>query len=366
MSALSSLGNTSENMLQNSDWLQNFSVSSNRSSSSTIDILLLSIWIVGIFSMTIMTYLSNRNINKIKRTSQQTKDCEMLLLFEQCKQSIGIRKNIILYTCPLLSSPITFGLLKPCVIVPNTITADFSKKDLYYVFLHELHHYKHKDIFVNYAICFFRIVYWFHPVVWYALNEMRTDREIACDSSVLKMLDQNSYLEYGNTLINFADKILHSSSLSAISEMSGSNKQIKKRIITIASFQVETKWVTLKSVIIFLCIGCLVLASTPILSVRALANQTYNFSSNNTTYEDLSSYFDGYEGSFVLYDLQNDQYDIFNPEASQKRISPNSTYIVHYLHLNKDTLLLITHYLLGMALLIPIVVGIKIMIYLLQ
>lgn len=43
-------------------------------------------------------------------------------------------------------------------------------------------------------------------------------------------------------------------------------------------------------------------------------------------YEDLSSYFTGYDGTFVLYDLTNKQYTIYNKEKSEKRISPNSTF----------------------------------------
>lgn len=51
------------------------------------------------------------------------------------------------------------------------------------------------------------VVYWFNPLVWYALKEMRNDREVACDTAVLEMLEEDDYEDYGNTLINFAEKI---------------------------------------------------------------------------------------------------------------------------------------------------------------
>ena len=51
------------------------------------------------------------------------------------------------------------------------------------------------------------VIYWFNPLVWYALKEMRNDREVACDTSVLKMLEEDAYEDYGNTLINFAEKV---------------------------------------------------------------------------------------------------------------------------------------------------------------
>lgn len=43
-------------------------------------------------------------------------------------------------------------------------------------------------------------------------------------------------------------------------------------------------------------------------------------------YEDLSSYFDGYDGTFVLYDLKKRTYTVYNKEKSEKRVSPNSTF----------------------------------------
>ncbi len=45
------------------------------------------------------------------------------------------------------------------------------------------------------------------PFVWFALREMRNDREVACDTSVLKMLEEDDYEDYGNTLINFIEKV---------------------------------------------------------------------------------------------------------------------------------------------------------------
>ena len=39
-----------------------------------------------------------------------------------------------------------------------------------------------------------RIIYWFNPIVFVALKEMCHDREIACDSSVLKCLNIRTIL----------------------------------------------------------------------------------------------------------------------------------------------------------------------------
>jgi len=67
------------------------------------------------------------------------------------------------------------------------LIADFTTKDMRYILLHELQHARHKDALANYLITLMGIVYWFNPLVWYGLREMRNDREIVCDSSVLQL-----------------------------------------------------------------------------------------------------------------------------------------------------------------------------------
>lgn len=59
--------------------------------------------------------------------------------------------------------------------------------------------------------------------------------------------------------------------------------------------------------------------------------------SSKIQYEDLSSYFHGYDGSFVLYDLENKQYTIYNKEKSEKRVSPNSTFKIPHALIGLET-----------------------------
>ena len=86
-----------------------------------------------------------------------------------------------------------------------------------------------------------RIIYWFNPIVLVALKEMCHDREIACDSSVLKMLEYKDYINYGNTLINFAEKI-STTPFPFVAGLGGNMKQIKRRILNIASYENPTYW----------------------------------------------------------------------------------------------------------------------------
>ena len=75
-----------------------------------------------------------------------------------------------------------------------------------------------------------------------------------CDTSVLNLLDADSYSAYGNTLINFAEKI----SLTPFpfaSGISGSMRQMKHRILNITNYQAPTTKKKIASNIVFILIG---------------------------------------------------------------------------------------------------------------
>ena len=174
------------------------------------------------------------------------------------------------------------------------------------------------------------VVYWFNPLVWYALKEMRNDREVACDTSVLKMLEEDAYEDYGNTLINFAEKV----SLTPFpfaAGLGGNMEQMKRRIINIASYEKPTFMKRIKGMTAFMLTAVLLLGFAPFISTYAADGSRYQWdsSSENVSYVDLSTYFGEYEGSFVLYDLENDAWSIHDMEHATLRVAPNSTYKIY-------------------------------------
>jgi len=191
-------------------------------------------------------------------------------------------------------------------------------------------HYKHKDACANYLMNLAGILYWFNPMVWYALKEMRTDREIACDACVLRTLKAHEYKDYGNTLINFAEKI----SLMPFpftAGLSGSIKQIQKRIVHIASYQKPSTAQKWKGCIALGIITVLFWSLSPVLSTYAADQNKYQWdiSAENISIIGLSPYFEGYDGSFVLYDLKSSSWDIYHMDSAVLRTSPNSTYKIY-------------------------------------
>lgn len=318
------------NLTGNTDWMNDFTFSVNSETPSIAGYLLLGIWIVGIFAMIILVIKSSFRLRSLEKSALPLQNNEVRRLYHHCLEEIGIHSKLPVYSTAFLKSPIFVGLLKPCIYLPIHLISDYSETDMRYMLLHELQHYKHHDAFASYLMNLAGMVYWFNPLVWYALKEMRNDREVACDTSVLMMLEENDYEDYGNTLINFAEKI----SLTPFpftAGLGGNMKQMKRRIINIASYEKPTFIKRLKGMTAFVLTAVFMLGFAPFISTYA-ANEIYyqwDSSSENVSYVDFSTYFGEYEGSFVLYDLENDAWNIHDKERATLRVAPNSTYKIY-------------------------------------
>lgn len=324
------IASTGEQVLKNGNWMQDFTISVNRLDLTFLNVILVSTWIIGMFVLAVLTMRSWLKLKKIKNTTSILENKDILILFEQCKQSLNISKHLIIGESPLVRSPMTFGLFKTYIVLPHRFEEWLSIDEIKHILLHELNHYKYKDIATNYLIVIYQILYWFNPFVWYAFREMRLDREIACDIAVLNSLDKHSHAEYGNTIINFVDRQTQPRYFNLTNQFNGSKEQIKRRIQRIASFSSESKLLKFKSISIFMLVGVLVAAQVPVIASSAYDNNNhFDFKSEQTVYEDLGKYFAGYEGSFVLYDMQANQYSIYNKNKSTLRVSPDSTYKIY-------------------------------------
>ena len=312
------------------NWMNDFALSVNKDTPSVTGYILLGIWIVGMLAMMILVIKSSLRLRTIKRSALPLQNPEVRRLYNKCLNEMKITRNIPVYSTAFLKSPIIVGFLKPCIYLPIHLISDYHESDMRYMLLHELQHYRHKDAIANYLMNFAGVLYWFNPFVWFALREMRNDREVACDTSVLKMLEEDDYEDYGNTLINFIEKVSFSPFPFA-ANLSGNMKQMKRRIINIASYEKPTFCKKLKGMTAFILTTVLIMGLTPFISTYAADESRYQWksSSENISYVDFSKYFGKYEGSFVLYDLGNDAWSIHDIEHATLRVAPDSTYKIY-------------------------------------
>jgi TonB family protein len=80
--------------------------------------------------------------------------------------------------------PMTWGTLRPVVLLPEA-AGGWPAARLHAVVLHELVHVQRHDLVAQIAAQAACCLYWFHPMVWLAMRQLRKERETACDDAVL-------------------------------------------------------------------------------------------------------------------------------------------------------------------------------------
>lgn len=324
---LSNIGETGDFAV---NFANDFAVSTNQHSDPFLGWILVSIWLFGMIVAVIKLCRSYLHLRTLEASALPLQNDNVRQVFASCLQECSITKEIPIFSTAFLRTPILVGVWKPRIYIPISIVNDSNEEDLRLILMHELAHEKHKDNLVNHFINLTGVLYWFHPFVKLAFQEMRSIQEIACDEAVLEMLDMPQRLEYGNTLLRFAERNALETFPAAASLING-KKQMKRRILHIAQYEIPTKEKQRKSICILVCAALFLWGISPAFSIYGAEQNKYdwNTSSKNITSVDLSNYFGDDEGSFVLYDLEEDAWQIYNVEQAEKRISPDSTYKIY-------------------------------------
>lgn len=120
----------------------------------------------------------------LQRCSHAIRDHRWLTLLEELRRQFAVRRSVQLRQCEAALAPLTWGALRPVLLVPLEAGA-WADERRRLVLLHELAHIRRWDWLTQLAAHFACAVYWFNPLVWLAARQMRIERERACDDMVL-------------------------------------------------------------------------------------------------------------------------------------------------------------------------------------
>ncbi|MGX4599090.1 M56 family metallopeptidase [Faecalimicrobium sp. JNUCC 81] len=249
------------------------------------------IWITVCLGFIILFSFSYILLIKNLRKNQITLDSRLKKLFFKSKQKMNVKSSIRLILSDTMRSPAIMGIFKPTIVLPLSII-DLEDKELEYIFLHELSHFKRKDNVMNCVLIVLQSIHWFNPFLWYLFRQIREDIELATDEKVLSSLEHNEYNNYGITLLNVISKVNKLRFYPNIISMADDKKGVEKRIMNI-KFMKNKK----KNGIVITLVGVLILVvASPIFLTSAKSSAKSNedkiVSSKDTLSEVQQGYFD--------------------------------------------------------------------------
>jgi bla regulator protein blaR1 len=109
---------------------------------------------------------------------------------------LGIQKKVELLQSGSVTMPVTFGFLKPSILVPLGMLANLPADQVETILLHELAHIRRSDYLANLLLYVVEAVFFFNPGIRWIGWLIRQEREACCDDLVLAgTRDKHSYFE---------------------------------------------------------------------------------------------------------------------------------------------------------------------------
>jgi TonB family protein len=98
----------------------------------------------------------------------------------------GAGRNTRLLLSDEVSGPVTFGFIRPVVLLPASFPS-MSEAMSGAILFHELTHVERRDWLFTLAEELVRAAFWFHPAIWWVLGEIQLAREQTVDRAVIEM-----------------------------------------------------------------------------------------------------------------------------------------------------------------------------------
>lgn len=191
------------------------------------------LWLVGVLLLALYFSISYlRSMRKFRMSvPDNTPYIREWLNAHQIVRPIEVRSS------DLISSPLTYGILHPVILLPKKLDRN-DQAALQYVLTHEYVHIRRFDAITKILFAAVLCIHWFNPLVWGMYVLANRDTELSCDAWVIRMTGVKNRSSYALMLIKMEEK---RSGMSALYSHFGKNA-ISERIEAIMKFKKTSIW----------------------------------------------------------------------------------------------------------------------------
>lgn len=116
----------------------------------------------------------------------------------------SLRRPLALRQCSRVEGPLTYGLLRPVIVLPED--TDWEDSRTQYVLAHELFHVRRWDALWKLILTVTVCVHWFNPLVWLLYVLANRDLELSCDEAVVRHSAGDARAAYARTLLDMEEE----------------------------------------------------------------------------------------------------------------------------------------------------------------
>jgi beta-lactamase regulating signal transducer with metallopeptidase domain len=161
-------------------------------------------WLIGICAAAGKVFLESLRLRRLRRESREINfselDCPQIDSLEIPTASFAISHEI--------RAPMLTGVFRPVILLPCDFAEWTTPEERRFIILHELAHLARRDHLAIVFQTLLGIVFFFHPLMRYALRQLCVEREQDCDERVVR--SGVNPIQYSETLLKAASRSLSS------------------------------------------------------------------------------------------------------------------------------------------------------------
>jgi beta-lactamase regulating signal transducer with metallopeptidase domain len=184
------------------------------------------VWLLGAALGVLRLLAGALSVARLRRTARPLRDSNLQGLVGR----LAPGRTIQLRVHPAVAVPMLAGWRRPVVLLPSTF-ANWSEERRRQVLTHEISHIRRGDVPAAQAAYLVSIIFWFHPIVWFALRRLYIERERACDDDVLAAGMKAS--DYAAHLLDIARGAGRAAWLSAVGVAMARKSSLEVRLVSI-------------------------------------------------------------------------------------------------------------------------------------
>lgn len=142
-------------------------------------------WLVGTFFLLVRLGLGPLLLRRWRTRAQLVQQGRLARLFQHLRHEYGLRRPCELLASPRAALPLTWGVLRPRVLVPNQME-EWPEAQARIALAHELAHVRRGDQTWQLVAEAGVALYWWNPLVWFVRRRLAAECESACDDLVLR------------------------------------------------------------------------------------------------------------------------------------------------------------------------------------
>lgn len=158
------------------------------------------VWYGGTVPGLLLILVGVARAARISRSARPV-DARLQTIADDVAGEFGIRRAVAVLQTDCPAAPLTWGLLRPTILVPQA-AGGWSDGCLRSVLRHEFAHVQRGDWAMQLVAALLSRLFWFIPVAWLASRRLRLESERACDDAVLNLGTDGT--EYARHLIDVA------------------------------------------------------------------------------------------------------------------------------------------------------------------